>query len=132
MAADILRERVHSEMSGVLEALARETTSFERASTGTDRAVNHLEGLRRIFFSTVERVREIAQRELELADATQETVALTNDARRTALGPLGPRQKDLAERTEGVAIALEEQSWQPAWLLNELPTANAGIHSLPR
>ena len=113
LAADILRERVHSEMSGVLGALAPETTSFERASTGTDRAVNHLEGLRRIFFSTVERVREIAQRELELADATQETVVLSDAARRAALGPLAPRQKVLAERTEGVAIALEDQSWQP-------------------
>ena len=114
LAADILRERVHSEMSGVLEALAPETTSFERASTGTDRAIYHLEGLRRIFFSTVERVREIAQRELELADSTQETFALTSgDSQRMALGPLGLRQQDLAERTEGVALALEEQSWQP-------------------
>ena len=63
--------------------------------------------------ATVERVREIAQRELELADSTQETLALTSgDSQRMALGPLGLRQQDLAERTEAVAVALEEQSWQ--------------------
>ena len=114
LAADILREQAQSEMSGVLEALAPGKTSFEQASTRTDRVVRHLEGLRRIFFSTVERVREIAQRELELVDSTQKAVALPDpDARRAALGPLGPRQKDLARRTDAVAVALEEQSWQP-------------------
>ena len=78
-------------------------------------AVDHLEALRRLFFSIVEELREVAQQQLDLADATRDAAALSAAAPEEAearIGPLTPRQEALAGRAGGIADALVEQSNQ--------------------
>ena len=85
-------------------------------------AVEHLEAMRRLFFSIVEQLRETAGEQLDLADATQEAAALLDRAAedaRARLGPLAPRQQKLGERAGGIANALEEQSNQTGGVLEE-------------
>ena len=76
--------------------------------------MDYLASLRRLFFSIVELVRDIAERQLEVADLTQDLAALAdNDSSQEKLGPLLPRQKSLFERTERIALELERQSREP-------------------
>ncbi|MCH8082621.1 MAG: VWA domain-containing protein [Myxococcales bacterium] len=78
-------------------------------------AVDHLEALRRLFFSIVEELRDVAQQQLDLADATRDAAALSAAAPEEAearIGPLTPRQEALAGRAGGIADALVEQSNQ--------------------
>jgi hypothetical protein len=85
--------------------------NFDDASLRTERAVKHLASLRRLFFSIVELVRDIAERQLEVADSTQDLAALAkSDTVQEKLGPLVPRQKTLSKRTETIAFELEKQS----------------------
>jgi hypothetical protein len=79
-------------------------------------AVQHLESLRRLFFSIVEHVREAAERQVDLADQTRDAAALSEgnaDALGQALGALVPPQKELAQRSLELANALEQQSHEP-------------------
>ena len=78
-------------------------------------AVGHLEALRRLFFSIVEELRDVAQQQLDLADATRDAAALSAaapDEAEARIGPLTPRQEALAGRAGGIADALVEQSNQ--------------------
>jgi hypothetical protein len=78
-------------------------------------AVDHLEALRRLFFSIVEELRDVAQQQLDLADATRDAAALSAaapDDAEARIGPLTPRQEALAGRAGGIADALVEQSNQ--------------------
>lgn len=117
-AAESLLGIVKGEMRDALESLGGEDTAtakadFAAAAEHTRRAVQYLESLRRLFFSIVERIREIAEDELEIADATQDAAALASDTDPVqAHGPLIPRQRSLSARTEAMAFALEEQSRQ--------------------
>ncbi len=118
-AADSLLGIVKGEMRDALASLGGEDTAtakadFAAAAEHTRRAVQYLESLRRLFFSIVERIREIAEDELEIADATRDAAALASDTDpMQAHGPLIPRQRSLSARTEAIAFALEEQSRQP-------------------
>jgi Ca-activated chloride channel family protein len=69
-------------------------------------ALARIEALRRIFFSIAEELADIAARQLDLADRTQDAQALQSEA----AGPLAPAQRDLARRSVAVAAALEEQA----------------------
>jgi hypothetical protein len=85
-------------------------------------AVERLEALRRLFFSIVEQLREIADEQLDVADATQEAAALLDRAAedaRARLGPLAPRQQKLGERSGEIANALEEQSNQTGGVVEQ-------------
>ena len=78
-------------------------------------AVDHLEALRRLFFSIVEELRDVAQQQLDLTDATRDAAALgaaASDDVAALSGPLTPRQAALADRAGGIADALVEQSNQ--------------------
>lgn len=73
-------------------------------------AVKGLENLRRLFFSIIEHLRDAARRQQQLGDETERVAGLPEDDRERALGPLMPRQAELAELTGVIANALEEQS----------------------
>jgi len=78
-------------------------------------AVDHLEALRRLFFSIVEELRDVAQHQLDLADETRDAAALgatDSDEAAARVGPLPPRQEALASRAGKIADALVEQSNQ--------------------
>jgi Ca-activated chloride channel family protein len=96
--------------------------AWPAALAGGRAAVEHLEALRRLFFSIVEQLRETAREQLDLADATREAAALSDRASDDALarlGPLAPRQEELSERAGDIASALEEQSHQTGGVLEE-------------
>jgi hypothetical protein len=85
-------------------------------------AVEHLEALRRLFFSIVEELRDVAQQQLDLADATRDAAALSaagSDDAAARIGPLAPRQEVLAARTGDIAAALAEQSNQTGGVVDE-------------
>ncbi|MDP6981003.1 MAG: VWA domain-containing protein, partial [Myxococcota bacterium] len=100
-----------SSMEGVVSGLGDETTTdWQPAVVAGAQAVRGLESLRRLFFSVIELLRDTAQRQLELADDTDEVAALEVDDQERRLAPLDPRQRELAEITGQIANALEEQS----------------------
>ncbi|MFN0060564.1 MAG: vWA domain-containing protein [Planctomycetota bacterium] len=79
------------------------------------RAVQQLADLRRLFLSVVELLKDTAVRQGELGDETQDVAALMTTAPDEALpklGPLGPRQAELAAITTEIGKALVEQSVQ--------------------
>ena len=78
-------------------------------------AIDHLESLRRLFFTIVEELREIARQQLDLSDATQDAAALADlasDESLARVGPLAPLQTKLASQAGVIANALAEQSNQ--------------------
>ena len=76
-------------------------------------AVEHLQSLRRLFFSVVEHLRETAQRQAQLNDETERAAVLEEDeAIAKAVGPLQSRQQELQSITGEIAKALDEQSQQ--------------------
>ena len=85
-------------------------------------AVEYLEALRRLFFSIVEELRDVAQQQLDLADATRDAAALSaagSDDAAARIGPLAPRQEALAARAGDIADALAEQSNQTGGVVDE-------------
>jgi Ca-activated chloride channel family protein len=85
-------------------------------------AVDHLEALRRLFFSIVEELRDVAQQQLDLADETRDAAALGaagSDDAAARIGPLAPRQEVLAGRAGDIADALVEQSNQAGGVVDE-------------
>jgi hypothetical protein len=88
---------------------------WSTALEGSRAAVGHLEALRRLFFTIVEELRELAQQQLDLLDATQDAAALadpSSDDHLARIGPLAPRQTELASQAGVIANALAEQSDQ--------------------
>jgi Ca-activated chloride channel family protein len=85
-------------------------------------AVDHLESLRRLFFSIVEELRDVAQQQVDVADATRDAAALgaaAPDEAAARVGPLTPRQEGLAGRAGDIADALVEQSDQAGGVVDE-------------
>ena len=114
-AAAGLLERAVARMDEVEANLEEASTDWAKVRTGTADAIRHLEGLRRLFFSIVEHLQEVAERQVDLGDRTQDAAALGVDAPESLdarVGPLVPDQRDLARRSEQIAVALEEQSRQ--------------------
>jgi hypothetical protein len=103
-------------MDGVQRGLAAESPStgdWEAMQREARQAVDHLEALRRLFFSIVEHVRELVRRQVDVSDETQDALALAVDpaadvAARTS--KLGSSQRTLAEQALAIANALAEQS----------------------
>jgi len=111
--ADRILEATASSMEGVIGGLGDETTSdWQPAVVAGEHAIRGLENLRRLFFSILELLRDTARRQVELGDDTEEVAALEADDRERRLGPLAPRQRELAGLTGEIANALEEQSRQ--------------------
>jgi Ca-activated chloride channel family protein len=95
------------------EEVSASAVDWSQAREAGERAVARLESLRRLFFSVVEQVRELAQRQLDLADETQDAVALSaagDEDLPQRVASLVPRQGQLAEGAGEIANALVEQS----------------------
>ncbi len=76
-------------------------------------AVDHLQSLRRLFFSIVEHLQETAQRQAQLNDETEQAAAIEEDDEiAKAVGPLTVRQQELRTITGEIAKALDEQAQQ--------------------
>ena len=84
--------------------------SWRSAIAPGEQAVRGLESLRRLFFSLIEHLRETAARQQELNDDTEATAAVPVDELPGSLGPLVPRQSELASLAGVIANALEQQS----------------------
>ncbi len=89
-------------------------------------SIEHLETLRRLFFSITEHLRDVAQRQVDLADRTQDALALSAapdvDASAEA-APLVEPEQGLAEQALVIATALEQQSTESAGLADDDPQA---------
>jgi Ca-activated chloride channel family protein len=117
VAAQLL-DLVLGSMRDAADALGREgaparTARWSDALDASTDALSGLEDLRRLFLSIVEQLRDVAQRQLDLADATRDALALSAAPGRDAAAeaaPLVPRQRDLAERGLEIANALDRQS----------------------
>jgi hypothetical protein len=103
------------------EAAAAAETSpaidWQPARTAVHTAVEKIEDLRRLFFSVIEHLQELARRQIELGDSTEEVAALAAAAPdkdyADRAGPLGARQQTLSHTAGPIADALREQSQQP-------------------
>ncbi|MDJ0849109.1 MAG: VWA domain-containing protein [Myxococcota bacterium] len=116
LAAELL-DRARKDMAALELGLADDGFGVDPAALGaaresSGRAVESLEALRRLFFSIVEHVRELRDRQVELADATRDAAALAAGSpdEPPAPGPLGDHQGELAEQAARIALELEEQS----------------------
>ncbi len=88
-------------------------SAFDAAREHVSRAVEHLQALRRLFFSIVEHLRETAQRQAQLNDETEHVAALKKGEELAAsVGPLALRQQQLRAITQQIAEALNEQAKQ--------------------
>ncbi len=88
-------------------------SAWPEARAASRAAVEHLEALRRLFFSIVEEIRDAARQQLDLVDETRDAAALAaagSDEAAARTGPLAPRQQALATRAGDIADALVEQS----------------------
>ncbi len=110
-------------MEDVKGALGRDGGArWAPALEAGSRAADHLEAMRRLFFSIVEELREIAGQQVDLADETREAAALADpgaDDSLARIGPLAPRQTQLASQAGVVANALAEQSDQAGGVVDE-------------
>jgi hypothetical protein len=78
-----------------------------------ERAVEHLQALRRLFFSITEHLRETAQRQAGLNDDTEQVAALERgEGLADKTGPLTLRQRELQSITEQISQALDDQAKQ--------------------
>jgi Ca-activated chloride channel family protein len=109
-AAATVLELVRGDMLGAETALA--DASRSAATRASDAAVAKLQALRRIFFSIVEHLRDTAEQQLELNDASRDARTLEPGLRDAGPDGLSARQSALAERAEALALELEEQSRQ--------------------
>ncbi len=110
-------------MDDVERTLAVDTAvEWSAGHAASRKAVEHLAALRRLFFSIVEELRDVAQQQVELADETRDAAALAaagSDDAVARIGPLGPRQQALAARSGDLAGALAEQSNQTGGVVDE-------------
>jgi len=97
------------------EALAAE--SWQPSEAAVREAVSRIEDLRRLFFSVIDHLKELAERQVELGDQTEETAAMAAAAPdkdyTDKAGPLGARQQTLSTTAAPIADALREQAAQP-------------------
>jgi hypothetical protein len=112
-AADGLLALSESAMRGAAESLARvgsEEIAITQTQDRVETAVKGLEGLRRLFFTIVEHLRDTARREIEIADETESAGGLPTEQRAESFDPVAARQSDLADLTGRLAEALHEQA----------------------
>ena len=95
------------------EKVEPDRIELEDGKAAVDQAVEHLQGLRRLFYSIVEHLRETAERQAELNDETEATRTLNQDQPASErLGPFVSRQRDLANISGEIANALHAQAQQ--------------------
>jgi hypothetical protein len=120
-----------SSMRGALDSLdlmGATETALDDSRTSVSTAIKGLESLRRLFFSIVEHLKDTARRQIELGDETEQALALAEqdpDASAARVGPVAPRQDELAAFTDQLAQALHEQSLaDPAELIGREAAAD--------
>jgi hypothetical protein len=114
------------EAASKLDGLAQEAAqrgadlpaeSWQPSQSAVREAVGRIEDLRRLFFSVIDHLKELAQRQLELGDQTEEaaTMAATSPDKDWSekAGPLGAREQTLSTTAQPIADALREQAKQP-------------------
>lgn len=114
------------EAAGKLDTLAARAAAerealpadaWQPSQAAVKEAVERIEDLRRLFFSVIDHLKELAQRQLELGDQTEETSAMAAAApdrdSTDKAGPLGARQQTLSNTAQPIADALREQAEQP-------------------
>lgn len=88
-------------------------TALDASREHVSKAIEHLQALRRLFFSIVEHLRETAQRQAQLNDDTEQAAALKMDEQiAKTVGPLALRQQQLRAITQQIAEALKDQAQQ--------------------
>ena len=96
-----------------VEADEQRVPVLPEAVTASGEAVEHLQALRRLFYSIVEHLRETAQRQSEHNDQTERVWALPEEERtEQQVRPLVPRQQELREISHQIAEALQQQGQQ--------------------
>ena len=99
------------------EAGAPSQQDWTQARQSVGEAVTRIEDLRRLFFSVIEHLKELARRQVELGDQTEEVSQLASASPDRDVtdksGPLGARQQTLSDTATPIAEALREQSTQP-------------------
>jgi Ca-activated chloride channel family protein len=119
-AAAELLSLARKEMERIRDQLgdpeAHSPANWANLRDASTNAVRYLEGLRRLFFSLVEHLADVTEQQVDLADRTQDVAAsrgaATDERSKLQLGPLVGLQQSLAQRSEQIALALEEQSRQ--------------------
>ncbi|MAJ60935.1 MAG: hypothetical protein CBC48_13635 [bacterium TMED88] len=111
--ADGLLAMTESSMRGALKALQQTgdgTIAAERSRRSIASAVKGLEGLRRLFFSIVEHVRETLLQQQGLSDATNGAGGRDDSEKDLIIGPVTQRQEALGNKTEALAETLHGQA----------------------
>lgn len=105
------------ELAGQAEVAPPPLEAWQPSQAAVAEAVGRIEDLRRLFFSVVDHLKELAQRQIDLGDRTEETAALasaTPDRDYTdKAGPLAARQDTLSTTAAPLAEELRAQSQQP-------------------
>ena len=106
-----------------LELMGAAETALDESRRSVSAAIKGLESLRRLFFSIVELLKDTAHRQSEIGDDTEQALALAEEdpeALAARVGPVAPRQEEMAGFTDQLAQALHEQSLaDPAELIGE-------------
>lgn len=91
--------------------------AWQPSQAAVKEAVARIEDLRRLFFSVIDHLKELAQRQLELGDQTEEVAATAqaapNEDHTAKAGPLSAKQQSLSTTAAPIADALREQASQP-------------------
>ena len=109
--------------------LKEDDSDSQRLRRHVDQSVEHIESLRRLFFSIVEHLRETARRQVELSDETRDVSALTDESElQASVAPLSIRQMELSRISQQIAESLKQQAEQspPATGTSETPGMGAG------
>ncbi len=105
------------EVARKAESAAPSPDDWSAARSAVGEAVSRIEDLRRLFFSVVEHLKELARHQVELGDRTEEVAAAAAAAPDRDVtdksGPLGSKQQTLSDTAGPIAEALREQSKQP-------------------
>ncbi len=124
LASDpVLAEEAAKLLEAARDAMGRADEVLGRAVQGNtamparqavNEALDRLTELRRLFFDVIERLKETLRREMDVADTTESIRGLaptrTMDEMAEELGPLAPRQDELAASAAAIAEELSAQS----------------------
>lgn len=90
-----------------------------------EKAVEHIEDLRRLFFSAIEHLRETARRQSDLNDEVAEEAGLNAEIAPNKAGPFGSRQQSLEQIAQQLADVFREQAEQTQAAANPDPSGQA-------
>ncbi len=127
--ADGILALSESTMQGAAESfgqLGDDPAAAQLAEERVGAALRGLDGLRRLFFTLIEHLRDAGQQQIDLGDATEVAPELDGEERGPESRRLQSHQRDLAQYTESLATALHEQSFaDPAELAGGQPPPDA-------